>query len=301
MRVSQRRKAFAPLLFLGMAGVFGVTFRSPLWSQTQNTNRVLGTAQTDEEFEAYQLAVKSHAPQEAARNAEGFLKEYPNSGLSPYVHKVAVIAYQQLNDREKVISHGEAMLKDLPDNVAVLAILAQAYVESDDPAKAISRAETALKAFSGMPRPASITDTEWQARRDTIESNIRLSLGTAELTMALEDDRPNQKNEALGRAVENLQKSLASNPQLDAASYRLGLAYLAKNDQDAAAKYFAWTVALGESLSKTGEAKLEQVCQAQGKALHPTIDDLVARAHRDLQKKRQQEREAASPVVPPHE
>ena len=267
----------------------------PLWAENQDTPRVLGTAQSDEEFQAYQEVLKGKTPEEVVRNAEEFLKRYPNSGLTAYVRQGAVLAYDQLNDRERLIGHGEAVLQDLPENVAVLTILARTYADSDQPAKAIARAESALRAFARMPRPSTMSESEWSMQRKSVETGIHLSLGTAHLTLAIKTP-VDQRAQTLEKAVVNLHSALAGDPESDVSSYRLGLAYLLKNDRENAAKYLAWAVALGGRLASVARTKLEQVCQAQANS--QSIELLLSKARQEVQLKIREKQDATVRATP---
>ena len=121
----------------------------------QTAPRVVGTAQSNDEFEAYQKVLDIAEPNVAAKRAESFLQMYPDSGLSPYVHQAAVFAYQNLKDRASVIRHGEAVLQDLPDNSLVLSILARTFAEMEQPGLSIARGSAALQAAGEMPPPRS--------------------------------------------------------------------------------------------------------------------------------------------------
>ena len=110
-RGQQRAEALTLLFCVGAVTMLGGVSSSGLIAKPQDSNRVPGTAQSDEEFEAYQLALKPRAPEEAARSAKEFLKRYPERCLTPNVHKAAIIAYQQLHERAKVILYAEAKLK----------------------------------------------------------------------------------------------------------------------------------------------------------------------------------------------
>ena len=60
----------------------------------QKAERIVGTAQSEEEFQAYQEVLRAGQPREMARHAEEFLERYPESGLSAFVHQAAVTGYQ---------------------------------------------------------------------------------------------------------------------------------------------------------------------------------------------------------------
>ena len=244
---------------------------------------MLGTAQSNEEFEAYQQVLEVAEPQTVARRAESFLQTYPDSGLSPYVHQAAVFAYQDLKDRANVVRHGEAFLKDLPDNSLILSILARTFAEMEQPALSIARGTAALRAAGQMPRPAAIDQSAWVAERANLEANIRLSLGMAYLTLAVTEPAPG-KEEPLRNALDNLHKALDGDPASGPASYRLGLAYLMKEEREQALKFLARTVALGGPLATVARAKIDQVLRSQDKQSQPDAEPLIRKAQEDLAK-----------------
>jgi tetratricopeptide (TPR) repeat protein len=274
-----------------------VTPARQLLAEDQALPRVLGTAQNNQEFEDYQKVLATLDPKAVSQSAESFLQHYPNSGLSPFVHQAAMMAYQKLNDRDRLIRHGEAALRDLPDDVPVLATLAKTYAESDQPTQSIARATSALQAFGRTARPPGVADSVWRVERTKIEADIRLSLGTAYLTSAIKD-HSGTREALLLNALKNLQESLDSDPELSAASYRLGLAYLAKNDRENAIRYLAWTSAIGGQLGTVARTKLEQVCTAQEKPSPLAIEDLLRKAREDFQKKVQEKQAAVQRAAP---
>ena len=269
---------FVELMCLGLLCALAV---GQTTADVQKAPRVVGTAQSNKEFEAYQNILSLKQPGAITRSAEDFLQTYPNSGLSPFIHQAAALAYQQLKDRTRVIRHGEAVLQDLPDNVVVLAILARTFAETDQPALSIARGTAALEAVGRMAPPSTVTESAWLAERANLETDLRLSLGTAYLTQAVKDQPP-KREDSLRHAIENLQKSHDGDPTSGPANYRLGLAHLMKGDSDKALKFLAWTVALDGALSAVARARLEQVISSQSRL--KAIDELVQKAKEDLQK-----------------
>jgi tetratricopeptide (TPR) repeat protein len=254
-----------------------------LLAEGQKAPRVLGTAQSSEEFEAYQKILANTEPELVTQSAERFLQTFPDSGLSPYVHQAAAFAYQKLNDRNSEVRHGEAVLKDLPDNLLVLTILARAFAETDQPELSIARGKAALEALDRTLRPSEVDQSAWLVERASIETDVRLSLGTAYLILAVRNP-PGKKDESLQNTFRNLQAALDSNPALGAASYRLGLAYLLQSDRDKAFKFLAWTVALKGPLGQTARAKLERLLSSEDSREHSVLDEWLRKGEEDLQK-----------------
>jgi tetratricopeptide (TPR) repeat protein len=206
--------------------------------------------------------------------------------LSPYVHQAAVLAYQDLKDRSGVVRHGEAFLQDLPENVLILSILARAFAEMGQPALSIARGTAALRAAGQMLRPSDIEPSAWVAERARLEANIRLSLGMAYLTLAVAEPAA-RKQELLRNALEHLHKSLESDPASGAVSYRLGLAYLMKQEPEKALKFLARTVALGGPLGNVARTKLDQVLRSQDRRSQPDAETLIGKAQEDLARETQ--------------
>jgi tetratricopeptide (TPR) repeat protein len=144
-----------------------------------------------------------------------FTAVFPNSTFEGQITSLAMVAFSQLKDTPQLISYGEKSLATDPDNLPVLLLLANAYVDDPKPgsvAKAVVYAQKAiLLAKAGAP---------------DADRTRKISAGAAHST--------------LGYAYMKQDKTLASVPELKsacgllkgqddqsyaAALYRLGFAY----------------------------------------------------------------------------
>jgi tetratricopeptide (TPR) repeat protein len=144
-----------------------------------------------------------------------FAAAFPNSTFEGQITPLAMVAFSQLKDTPQLISYGENSLATDPDNLPVLLLLANAYVDDPKPgsvAKAVIYAQKAiLLAKAGAP---------------DADRTRKISAGAAHST--------------LGYAYMKQDKTLASVPELKsacgllkglddqsyaAAMYRLGFAY----------------------------------------------------------------------------
>ena len=119
----------AAVLLLFSAGILGQT---PTQQQQQPPAqeqqappppppRIVGQAQTQEEFDAYE-AISAAVDKVGA--ADGFLAAYPESGLTAYVHQLLAQHYDEAGDFLNFATHAGKALEELPDNASLLTRLA---------------------------------------------------------------------------------------------------------------------------------------------------------------------------------
>jgi len=290
-KVISGRAAVAVLLLATLDAGAGVAAAS---RQADKAPRVVGTAQSDAEFEAYRAVLAARQPADTAAKAEEFLHLYQDSGLSPFVRQAAAFAYQQLNDWEHVISHGEAILRDLPGSPLVLAMTARAYAETGRPERSIERALSALGVLSRMKRPGEADEAQWRSEIDRSKTLIHLSLGTAYLRQAQEANAEPEAHRSVERALASLESALRIDPENSLVSYRLALGYAFRRDLDRAAVYYAYTVALGGNLGPLAKRKLEQLLKSQASE----IERVIGEAKNEIRGRTAAKREASGAAVP---
>jgi tetratricopeptide (TPR) repeat protein len=248
-------------------------------SQTSTTTRVLGTAQSDEEFDAYREVLTASDARAITVAAEKFLKNYPSSGLGPYVHQSAVRAYYQLGEMAQAAQHGEIALQDLPGNAVLLSLVSAAYLEETEWEKAADRARAALAAITKLEAPAGVDRAAWQAQADALASNVHLTLGSALLEMSRQATQAPTSATWLKEATSELRQTLASNPRSDLASFRLASALDVAQNTAGAIHYYAWTVVLAASRAQAAQIKLTELCRSDSRLMN----DAIASARSDIQ------------------
>ena len=114
--------------------------------------RVIGEAQTQEEFDAYSAI--STAPDKVAA-ANQFFATYPDSGLSAFVHQVLAQHYDDAGEMVQFLDHASKVLEELPDNAPMLVRLAFVNAERNQTSQTIiDRAERALEVMETLEKPA---------------------------------------------------------------------------------------------------------------------------------------------------
>jgi len=142
---------------------------------------------------------------------EQFTPAFPNSKFETEITQLTMAALQGLNDPAKSIQFGEKALKNNPDNVSTLLLLANAYVdENKNLAKAVEYGQKAVKL---------------SAVKDDANPDQKLTAGMAKSTLGwayLKQDKAALAAPELKDAV----GLLSDNAQLlEEAYYRAGFAY----------------------------------------------------------------------------
>ncbi|MFN0170298.1 MAG: hypothetical protein ACKV22_28090 [Bryobacteraceae bacterium] len=277
-----------------MATVIAEAGISEASRQVEKIPLVLGTAQSEAEFEAYRAVLAARQPSDTIAKSAEFLKQYHKSGLSPFVRQAALFACEQLNQWEQVIAHGEAVLQELPESPLVLALTARAYAETGQPEKTIERALQALNSLSRMERPPGADEARWRSEVDRSRALVHLSMGTAYLRQAQESNREPGPHDVLERALASLESALRVDPENPLVSYRLASAVVLRRDLNRAAMYYAYTVVLGGSLGPVAKRKLEQLAKGQA----TEIDRVMSEARDEIRRRIAARREATRVTVP---
>lgn len=158
-------------------------------------------------------------PKKRMSYIEHYLAAFPGSQYEEQVMQLAVYSMGQLNDPAKLASFGEKALAANPNSIGMLVILANALVDSTDPAF-VARAETyARKALDLTSKGTSGGDA----------AKLRLYSGLAHSALGYSL----LKQEKTASAITELKtgsEELKDNPDAySAVLYRLGFAYAKTN------------------------------------------------------------------------
>ncbi|HEY3128816.1 MAG TPA: hypothetical protein VGL91_05120 [Acidobacteriota bacterium] len=291
--------------------------------------RVLGQPQTREEYDKYVAITQATDNQQRAKLSEDFLKDFPDSGLTPYVHQIAATTYQQLNNYDKLVEHGEATLKELPDNAVILTFLASGYAQRGKPDLAVERADKAVTAINALQAPPNVNPADFAKGKNDLLSMAYGSKGIAyvaksqdaRMKKAAEPKKEEPANPAnpanpgatangkkdddpnLELALTNLKKAIELNPKDDLAYFEMGISYTLKNDADNAVDSYAKAVAIGGFVSNLAKDKLKAVLEAvlkptQAGATEP-LDQRVTKRMDEAVAKAKASLNAPPPSAPP--
>jgi hypothetical protein len=255
---------------------------------------------------------------ERTKLLEDFLVMYPKSSRIVQVQLWAVYQYQELNQPDKMIQHGEAILPQSGANPGFLATMAMAYNSTNQPEKGILLAEQALATLEKAVKPAQAKPDLWNAEKKRLEALNHAAAGsgflsryelsrkklpgktvngnpaTAASPPAASQSAPDagqkvlvnkmtpEEAELLTKGREHLQKSLELLPNYDFAYFQLGILCAYQNDGPAAVDAFAHAVATGGGFSNSAQKNLEYLYKLTHKNSTSGMDLLVEQAKEDI-------------------
>ncbi|MBI1747047.1 MAG: hypothetical protein HYR55_10725 [Acidobacteria bacterium] len=265
-----------------------VAEQTPSQSGAQTQSGQAPTANyTKEEYDGLQKIGPMTDPKAKAEAVEEFLKKYPNSSLAGYAHREALSAYQQLNKAEKIIEHGELVLKQSPTDVQVLSLMA--YVYSERPSmdksfreKALQSAQKAIDQLGSMVKPAAVTDADWERAKKQLLTMNYSTEGLVFLNYGMDTKDKEEKNKHLTKSVDWLQKALELNKADDLSWYRLGLAYIEQNKGEDAVKSLAKAVAINGPVKSFAQTTLEDIYKKLHKNSTEGLADVIKKATEEL-------------------
>ena len=261
------------LLLIGMGGSIVTATAQQQGHETvaQTTvrpARVLGQAQTKEEFEAFVALKTAEGPRGKATSAENFLEKFPQSGLAPFAHQVSATAYHQLNDYDRFIHHAEKALLEVPYDPLLLTQLAVAYAQSDQTDEAMKKARRGLQTIGTLRKPPQVAREEWESQLRQFHADANYALGAAHLqNFSKSMQGPSDPN--LKGARDYLERAVLQDPLHEAAHFQLGFAYVKQNKADKAILSYARAAALSGFTSLLARQHLEKIY----KYLHPPKRD----------------------------
>ncbi len=274
-----------------------------------------------EEVTDYLKITQTRDSAEGARLIEEFLSKYPESKYIPTLHQFATTIYQQMNNYEKMVEHGEKTLTTFPSNPAVLSVLALAYTTRGETEKAIDRASKAITILEQLTRPGNVDEAGWKKERDQYLAMNYASLGSsyvnkyeaeskAEKTASQSTTTSTAESKAAGAPPEKatvsreqvaatlpapststlhlatatsyLSKAVELVPRYDFAQFQLGIALAYQKKVDKAMDAFAKTMVLEGTFKDVAKQNLEALYKLTHKNSLEGLDQLVGRAKEDL-------------------
>ena len=165
------------------------------------------TSEAPEEVADYFKITQTQDSAQRVSLIEDFLKKYPDSKYNPTLHQLAAANYQQLNNYEKLVEHGEKSLQLLPASPTLLSVLALAYAYHGESDKAIDRAGKSITLLEKLTAP-----TDADAARFTTERNHYLSSNYACLGTAFLSKYESARKERLAKVTPTTDGSVGKPP-----------------------------------------------------------------------------------------
>ena len=199
--------------------------------------RVVGQAQTKEEFDAWTAIDQTEDLQQKAELAMDFLEFHPKSGLTPLAHQLLALYFQQQNEYERFVDHGEKAIAELPSSYVLLIELAVGYAERGEVQKALTRGQQGLDGAAAAAQPGQMSLVEWTRQKERLEADGHYALGLANLHQSMKSS--STKAQHLNNCVERFSKVVELEPDHDRAYLRMGRAYLGLRNAEKALEAYA--------------------------------------------------------------
>ena len=242
----------------------------------------------DAAFAAWQTVEGTSEPAQAVSSGADFLERFPTSDIVPYVHKRMAFSYQQLNDYENVVLHGEKTIELLSDDHEIRVLMAVMFAERGDNNRAIDLAQEGLELLRTMERPAEIPIDQWILRQARAVSDSNYAQGLAYLKKS--SGMVGGGETMLKLAAEYLNEAADSDPEHGAAYFRLGYAYARLNEAEMAIENYARAAATDGIASAPAREQLVVILDILKKDT-TTADQLILE-QRDYIDQKMAEREA---------
>ena len=218
----------------------------------------LPQARSEQEFSDWLDLVESTDPERTVRRADEFLLKYPQTEFAGRACQVQMLAYQQLDNYEAAITAGRKALQLQPENLHVLATLAniiplgvpQGHPGDPRLEEAAGYARQLLSNLAKQKIPRSLPLTEWKSIRLRLEVSAHAAIGLVML----------QRGQ-VKEAIQELKWVTQHDSAADAVHFlRLGTAYGAVGDYCSAATAYHRAAALGpELVTKKAEAAQKNI------------------------------------------
>ena len=289
------KKVFWSLMFLVLTGGL-VLAKASLQEDAEESleksaplelPRVLGQAQTQDELDAYNAATQATLTIEKIQLAVSFLGQFPDSGLTPYVHKFLAFAYMDVNEFVQFIEHALKALSELPNDPDILPHLARVYSEQGQLSKALKLAKSGQALWEAAEKPAGMPLDIWAVKKYQSLADLSYAYGLALLgrsTKVVGD-----KSKVVNRAIEQLEKAIKADPQFGRAYLRLGSAYAMLNDASNTLQYFARAATSSSDIAGIAEDRLKKVYQLVNKSSDGLME-LIQKERDYIQQKMSQRR-----------
>jgi tetratricopeptide (TPR) repeat protein len=226
----------------------------------RNRTDKLASLKEDQDYVRESLFSGAYNAQDPAKKADYFLrfsKMYPDTPEGEQALTMAASAYQQAQNRPKMLEVANSALAKDPNDIGMLLLLADDYSEKGDQLdKAEAYAKKAGTLADTAKKPDNLTDDQWK-QQTSIQKGLSFStLGQINL-----------QRKQNPQAVDNFVKAaplLKSNAVLYARNeYRLGYAYLNLKKNSDATKAFTEAASVESPYKGPAQQKLAEISGAK--------------------------------------
>jgi len=202
-------------------------------------------------------AYNAKDPAKRANYFERIAKMYDGTPGGTQALSMAAFAYQQAQDRQKMIVAANGVLAKDPDNIGMLLLLADDYSEKGEQLdKAEAYAKKALSLADSAKKPDEVTDEQWK-QETSVQKGLALSaLGQISIAKKLNT----QAVDYLAKAAPLLKSNVVSYARNQ---YRLGYAYLNLKKNPEAKQAFTDAASVDSPYKGPAQQKLTELGNAK--------------------------------------
>ncbi len=200
--------------------------------------------------------------------AASFVAEYPRSILLREAYEIAARASLKAGDAAGALDWGRRALRLLPENVSLLAMVADLAAKQRQPALAERSARAAIRLLETAVAPPPLTPDQWTPIRREVLATAHAVLGRTAI----------ERGDHAG-AERSLLTALGLTPANDEAAYLLGVARLAARDDEAAGPPLAQVARSGGALADAARKLLRAIHARKTSPPALPFDTYVASLH----------------------
>ena len=227
------------------------------------------------EYNAYMSAISAQDPNAKAQALEAFLQQYPNTVVKQETLEQLMAAYQAANNGPKMTDAANRLLQVDPSNIRALALLtfvtrSQAAQQTSQPqaapiyAQAAQYAQRGLQAAETMPRPAGVSDADFEKLKNGVKVIFNGAIGM---------DALQRKDYATAQKALSAAVAVPENANNLQDVYPLATAYLQANPPDFINGLFYAARAVDLSANNPAAQKqINQFAQYYYKKYHGSLD-----------------------------
>jgi tetratricopeptide (TPR) repeat protein len=139
------------------------------------------SAQSDLTYVQYSMVNAAYKVKDPAARAgyfERFAAAFPNSSYTSAIRQQTAIAYEQAQNKPKMLETAQSILKSDPDNVAIRIMLADYWSDNGQQLdQAAADAQKALDFLAKAQKPENVSDPDWQQQVAVQKGMAYTSLG----------------------------------------------------------------------------------------------------------------------------
>ncbi|MDD5541640.1 MAG: hypothetical protein PHX83_00520 [Acidobacteriia bacterium] len=217
----------------------------------------------------FQQLQQEKDPNKAIASLDDYSKLVNDPAALPLVYDAYMRNYELLNNRPKVAEYAEKALSLNPNDVGILAFVTNVYLAQPmDADAALAQAQRAVSIadkIDTQPKPASMTDDQWNSQKTQWKALAYSTRGLVEL----------QKPDSMPAAITDLEKARDFTPNDGIIQYRLGIAYWKSERIDDAINALARSAAVPSGIQTQAAQLLETYYKAAHNGSTDGLKELI--------------------------